>query len=147
MPHIRPEGFNLGGGYFKTIEEAWAAAEPVRAKQAQEARDRVHQRQAVVTDIQEGKNDEWFVNIEFTTTPPDPVENMGERVIGIFSLVGWAKAPRAIEDRIFRRTPAARQAAPQAAVTSPRRRSPGKKQPQESRPAARPASASRQKPL
>jgi hypothetical protein len=95
----QPEGYNFGGGYFKTVAEARAAAEPVLAKKAEEARIRVIQHNPVVTDISEFEG-KWHVTVEFTTTP-DPATGMGERVIGEFALHGWGWAPKAIMERAF----------------------------------------------
>jgi hypothetical protein len=130
MPFPRPEGFNRGGGYFPTQEEANAAGAIVRAREAEEARVRVMQHGAIVTDVRENGK---YITVEWTTTP-DPATSLGERVKADFERFLWCKAPAAIEERAFREpAPGTPLNVYQGAVALPRRLGRGKKQPQGSR--------------
>ena len=96
MPMRQPEGFNFGGGWFKTTEEAYAAARPVLARKAKEAAARVAQCKPVVVDIelQKGRNGEedWVVKVEFTT-PPDGFIGLTKRIHGDFICSTWGELP------------------------------------------------------
>ena len=96
MPMRQPEGFNVGGGWFKTMAEARAAAAPVLARKAKQAAARVAQAKPAVVDIelQKGSDGEgkWVVKVEFTA-PPDGFAGLSKRVHGVFIMSSSCELP------------------------------------------------------